>query len=179
MVLTTKEASYIIVFGIVISVLPISSTLLQDGYHVHFEQNSKQRRRGDNQTSWISSKQICPINLLCDSISVTVFSSSNIPVAISEHIEPISEANPDYSHRSTLHQAGGLWQRLCEAVGEHLSSRYIAQVDLSISSYICSKIVPGRNVCNCTSAVDSVLDTRDQRLSIGEHVRDSGDAELV
>jgi len=40
MVLTTKEASYIIVLGIVISVLPISSTLLQDGYHVRFKQKT-------------------------------------------------------------------------------------------------------------------------------------------
>jgi len=62
MVLTTKEASYIIVLGIVISVLPISSILLKDGYHVRFKQNSKQRRRGANQTLWISSKQMCPIN---------------------------------------------------------------------------------------------------------------------
>jgi len=38
MALTTKKASYIIVLGIVISVLPISSTLLQDGNHVRFEQ---------------------------------------------------------------------------------------------------------------------------------------------
>jgi hypothetical protein len=40
MVLTTKEGSYIIVLGIVISVHPISSTLLQDGYHVHFKQKT-------------------------------------------------------------------------------------------------------------------------------------------
>jgi hypothetical protein len=37
---TTKEASYIIVLGIVISVLPISSTLLQDGYHIGFKQKT-------------------------------------------------------------------------------------------------------------------------------------------
>jgi hypothetical protein len=40
MVLTPKEESYIIVLGIVISALPISSTLLQDGYHVHFKPNT-------------------------------------------------------------------------------------------------------------------------------------------
>jgi hypothetical protein len=40
MVLSTKEASYIIVLGIVISVLPISSTLLQDGYQVRFKQKT-------------------------------------------------------------------------------------------------------------------------------------------
>jgi len=38
MALTTIEASYIIVLGIVISVLPISSALLQDHYHIHFTQ---------------------------------------------------------------------------------------------------------------------------------------------
>jgi len=170
MVLTTKEASYIIVLGIVISVLPISSTLLQDGYHVRFKQNSKQKRRGANQTSWISSKQTCPINLLSDGIPDAFSSSNTISVTIPETIpdctEAISEAipnsNPDHSHRSTLLQEARLRQWLCEAVGEHLSSRYVAQVDLSISSHICSKIVLGRNVCNCSSAVDSVLDARDQ-----------------
>jgi len=65
------------------------------------------------------------------------------------------------------------------AVGEHFSSRYLAQVDISISSHICSKIVLGRNLCNCSSAVDSVLDAHDQWLWIWEYVRDSPDAELV
>jgi len=184
MVLTTKEASYIIVLGIVISVLPISSTLLQDGYHVRFKQNSKQRRRGANQTLWISSKQTCPINLLSDGIPNAISSSNSdtisvtIPETISDSItdsnpEAIPEAIPesnsvhieaisDHSHSSTLLQEGGLRQWLCEAVGEHLSSRYVAQVDLSNSSHICNKILLGRNVCNCSSAVDSVLDARDQ-----------------
>jgi hypothetical protein len=36
MVLTTKEASEIIVLAIVLSVLPIRSILLKDGYHVRF-----------------------------------------------------------------------------------------------------------------------------------------------
>jgi len=38
MVLTTKDASYITVLGIVISVRPISSALLQEGYHLRFKQ---------------------------------------------------------------------------------------------------------------------------------------------
>ena len=162
MVQTPKEASYIIVLGIVISVLPISSTLLQDGYHFRFKQNSKQRRRGANQTLWIVSKQTCPINSLCDGIPDAISNSNTIPVTISKRTEAISEAipesNSDHSHRSTLLQEGGLRQWLCEAVGEHLSSRYVAQVNLSISPQICSKIVLGHNVCNCSSAVDSVLD---------------------
>ena len=162
MVLTTKEASYIIVLGIVISVLPISSTLLQDGYHVRFKQNSKQRRTGGNQTSWISSKQKYPINLLSDGIPDAISNSDTIPATISECTEAISKANSDHSHRCTLLQEGGLRQWLCEAVGEHLSSRYVAQVDLSISSHICSKLVLGRNMCNCSSAVDSFLDACDQ-----------------
>jgi len=196
MMLTTKEASYIIVLGIVISVLPISSTLLLDGYHVRFKLKTvNKRKRGANQTLWISSKQTCPINLLSDGIP-NAFSSSDtisvtIPETISDCTEAISEAipnsnpetiyesNSDHSHRRTLLQEGGLRQWLCEAVGEHLSSRYVAQVDLSISSHICSKIVLGHNVCNCSSVVDSVLDARDQWLWIGEHVRDRRDAELV
>jgi len=62
MVLTTKQASYIIVLGIVISVLQISSTLHQDSYHVRVKHNSKRRRRVANQTMRISLKQMCPIN---------------------------------------------------------------------------------------------------------------------
>jgi len=140
MVLTTKEASYIIVLPIVISILQISSTLLQDGYHVHFKQNSKQRRRGANQTTWISTKQTCPINSLSDGIPDTS-SSSNSDTNSVTNPESISESNSNHSHCSTLLQEGGLRQWLCEAVGEHLSSRYVAQVDLSISSHICIKIV--------------------------------------
>ena len=139
---------------------------------------SRQKRRGANQTAWISSKQACTINLLSNGIPDAIPSSDTIPVTISEtislHIEAISEAipnsnpeaisesNSDHSHCSTLPEEGGLRQWLCEAVGEHLSSRYLAQVDLSISSHICSKIVLGRNVCNCSSAVNSVVDGRDQ-----------------
>jgi len=202
MALNTKEAGYIILLGIVISVLPISSTLLQDGYHVRFKQNSKHKRRGANQTSWITSKQKCPINLLSkgirnaisrsDTIPVTASEDSDtIPVTISEysvalskdicnsHPATISEADSDHSHHCTLLHAGGLWQRLCEAVGQHLGSRYVTQVDLSIARYICCKIVRGCNVCNYSSTVDPVLDARDQWLWIREHMRDCRDAELV
>lgn len=37
MVQTTKKVSYIIILGIVISVLSISSILLQNGYQIHFK----------------------------------------------------------------------------------------------------------------------------------------------
>jgi hypothetical protein len=125
---------------------------------------------------------MCPTNLLSDGIpdAISMSNSGTIPatssVTISEYTEAISEAipnsnaeaipesNSDHSHRCTLHQEPWLRQWLCEAVGEHLSSWYIAQVDLSISSHICSKIVLGGNMCNCNSAVDSVLDTRDEGL---------------
>ena len=148
-----------------------------------FQTTHTQRRRGANQTSWISSKQTCPIDLLSDCIPDAISNSNTVPVTISEHTKAIPkaipESNSDHSHRSTLLQEGGLRQWLCEAVGEQLSSRYVAQVDLSISSHICIKIVLGRNVCNCSSAVDSVLDARYQWLWIGEHVRDCRDAKLV
>jgi hypothetical protein len=107
-----------------------------------------------------------------DTICVTISETISMHIeAISEAIsdsdpetiaEAIPESNSDHCHRCTLHQQGGLRQWLCEAVGEHLSSRYVAQVDLSVSSHICSKIVLGRNMCNCSSAVDSVLDARNQ-----------------
>jgi hypothetical protein len=128
-------------------------------------------------------KRAQSINLLSDGIpdAFSISNSDTISATISERTEEISEAfpksnpepipeaiseaipesNSDHSHRSTLLQEDGLRQWLCEAVGEHLSSRCIAQVDLSVSSHICSKIVLGRNVCNCSSAVASVLDARD------------------
>jgi hypothetical protein len=84
------------------------------------------------------------------------------PEAIPEAIaESIPEATTNHSHSFTLLQAGALWQWLCEAVGDHLSIRYMAEVDFSLSSHICSKIVLGRNVFNCSSAVDSILHSRD------------------
>jgi hypothetical protein len=126
-------------------------------------------------------KRAQSINLLSDGIPDAISISDTIPATISERTEAISEAipnsnpgtisertevisesNSDHSHRCTLLQEGGLRQWLGDAVGEHLSSRYVAQVDLSVSSYICRKIVLDRNVCNCSSAVDSVLDARDQ-----------------
>jgi len=186
MALTTKEASYIMVLGIVISVLPIRSTLVQDSYQVRFKQkNSKQKRREANRTRWISSKQLCPINWLSNSIpnAFSNFHSDTISVAISERMEASSEAipksNSDHSHCTSPLQEGGLRQCLCETGSEHLHSRYVAQVDLSISRHICSKIVLGGNVCNCRSAVDSVLDANDQWRWIREHVRDSRDAGLL
>jgi hypothetical protein len=155
--ITTIGTSYIIVLGIVISVLPISLRLLQDGYHVRFQYNSKQKTRGANQTSWITSKQLCPINLLSDGLFDAFSSSDTIPAIISEPTETIS----DHSYRCTLLQEGGFLLWLCEAVSDHLSSRYAVQVDLSISRHICNKGVLGYNVCNCSSAVNSVPDTRD------------------
>jgi len=117
--------------------------------------HSKQRRRGANQTTWISLKQTCPINLRSDGVADAFSSTDTIPATISESTEGISEAipnfnpkaiseansecNSDYSNLSTLLQEGGLRQWHCEAVGEHPSSRYVAQVDRSVSSHICSK----------------------------------------
>jgi len=41
MVLTKKDGCYIIVLGTLVSVLPISATLLQDSYQVHFKQKQQ------------------------------------------------------------------------------------------------------------------------------------------
>jgi hypothetical protein len=94
MVVTTKEASYIIVLGVVISLHQISSTLLQDGYHVHFKQNSKQNRRVANQTFWISSKHMGPINLHSDGIADAISNchSDTILVTISDAIHDCTKA---------------------------------------------------------------------------------------
>jgi hypothetical protein len=74
----------------------------------------------------------------------------------------IPKSNSDHAHCSTLIEDGQLRQWLCEAVSKHLSSRYVAHVDLSVSSHISSKIVLSQNVNNCSSAVDSVLDASNQ-----------------
>jgi len=81
-----------------------------------------------------------------------------IPEAIPDAIH---KSNSDHSHCSRLVQEGGLQEWLYEAVGEQLSSRYVGSVNLFVSSHICSKIVLGRNMCNCSSAVDFVLDASD------------------
>jgi len=132
---------------------------------------------GSRRNKWAQS-----INFLSDCIPKAISNSNTDTIratiserseAISEAIpnsnpeaipEAISESNSDHPQCSTLLQDGRLQQWLCEAVGEHLSSRYVAQVDLSVSSHICSKIVLGCNVCNCSSEVDSVPDAHDQSL---------------
>jgi hypothetical protein len=141
--------------------------------------NSTQRRRGGNQSLRISTKHTWPINLLSDGIPDAISTSDTISETIPETISysnpetiskafpnTISEATPkfnsDDSHHGTLLQDNRFRQQVCEAVSKHLSSQYIAQVDLSISSHVCSKIVLRRNVCNCSSAVDSNLDACNQ-----------------
>jgi hypothetical protein len=110
--------------------------------------NSKQRRRGGNQTSRISSKQMCLINYLSDGIpdAISMSNANTIPattsertVAISDSItdsdpKAIPEAISDHSHRCTLLQEGGLRQWLCEAVDKHLSSRRASQQSVCSSS---------------------------------------------
>jgi hypothetical protein len=110
--------------------------------------NSKQSRRGATQTSWISSKQMCPINLLLDGLrdAISMSNADTIPATISERTAAISDSitdsNPkaipeaisNHSHRCTLLQEGGLGQWLCEAVGKHLSSRRASQQSVCSSS---------------------------------------------
>jgi hypothetical protein len=120
-------------------------------------------------------KRTQSIYLLADGIADASSNSNAISLTIPERTEAISErseamseaianstpeaipkSNSHHSHRCTLLQEGGLQQWLCEAVGKHLSSRYIAPVNLSISSHICSKMVLRRNVCNCSSVTGRV-----------------------
>jgi len=116
------------------------------------------------------------IHLLSDDIpnAISISNSDTIPTTISESTEASSEPIPisdpetipesksNHSHRITLLQEGRHREWLCEAVSVHLSHRYLAQFDLSVSSHICSKIVLGCIVCNCSYAVDSVLDANNQ-----------------
>jgi len=159
-------------------------------YH---KNTNQQRRSRANQSSWISLKLTCPINLLSEGFPNCISNSNSdtIPVTISEatkaisiavpnsNPEIISESNHNHSHCSTLLQEWRLRQWLFKAVGEHLSTLYVTQVNLSSSSHICSRIVLGRNVCNCGSVVGSFLDARDQWLWKREQMRDSQDGELV
>jgi len=78
-----------------------------------------------------------------------------------------------------LLQEGVLHQWPWEAVGNHLCSWYIAQVDLSISSHICSIIVLCCNVYTCCCMVYSVFDTRNKRLWMGQYGTDGQNALLV
>jgi len=73
--------------------------------------------------------------------------SEAIPKTISNsstmyNSEAISEAIPksvsNHSNCDTLHQEGGLLRGYCEAVGRHLCSRYVAEVNLPISSHMCT-----------------------------------------
>ena len=99
MVLTTKQASYIIVLGIVIFVLAISSTLLQDGYHVCFKQKTVNKGEEDPIKHWGSprNERAQSINLLSDGIpdGISMCNSDTIPTTISERTEGISEAIPN------------------------------------------------------------------------------------
>jgi hypothetical protein len=173
MVLPSTEASYIVVLGIVISVLPISSTLLQDGYHINFKQKTvnKEDQEPIKHRGSPLNKYAQSINLLSDGIPDGISSSDTISESISNTIsqsisdsikDSNSETNSNHSHSCTLFQDGGLRQWICEAVGKNLNSRYVAQVYLSGSSYISSKIELSCNVCNCSWVVDSVLDARDR-----------------
>jgi hypothetical protein len=71
------------------------------------------------------------INYLSDGIPDAISSSDTISVTIPDRSEAISEALPnsnpevipDYTQRFTLLPQGAFRQSLCEAVGEHLSSR--------------------------------------------------------
>jgi len=120
---------------------------------------------------------VCPIDLFSDG------SSNTIPITNSEYTEVISKAisksNSVHFHCSTVLLESVVQQWLCEAVGEHLSSRCGSHVNLSISSHICSKILQGHNVCHCTSAGDSVPNAWNQWLWIRETMSDSQDAKLV
>ena len=169
---TTKEVSNNIALAIEISVLRIWSIILHDGYNVHFEQDHKEKRRGANRALCFSTEYICLIKVLSNGILDAIFHLNlcTIPMTISEHIKAISEANPNYnskyicqsnsdcSHCQTLLLEGGLLQRLWEAVSKHLSSWYVAQLDLSISSHICCKKALYHKVCNCGSMDHSVPD---------------------
>jgi len=185
MELPATEVSYIIDLHIVISVLPISSILIPYGYHVRFKQKTvnKEKWSESNMADLLEPNEPNPFSFRRHSHCHFQSNSNPIPVTISEctnyNPDVIPGSNCDHSHCSTLLQAVRLQQWLCEAVSKHLRSRYVVQVYLSISSHMWSKRVFGRNVCNCSSAVYSVLDRRDQWQRIEEHLRDSRDAELV
>ena len=89
----------------------------------------KQRWWESNQTAWISLKEMCPTDLHSDSIPDAIPSSITNLVTIPETMSDCTEANSkaisDHSHCSTVLQECGRWQWLCEAVGEHLNSRYV------------------------------------------------------
>jgi len=116
----------------VISVLPISLTLLQDGYNVHYKQ--KQVKKEEEPIKHCGSprnKHAQSSNLPSDGISVAISHSNSDMISVTipdSNLDTISECpkaifkcNSDHPHCSTVHQEGGLRQWLSEAVSEHLS----------------------------------------------------------
>jgi len=80
MVLTTKEASYIIVLG----VLPISSTLLQDSYHVRFNKTvNKGEEEPIKHSGSPRNKRAQSINLLSYGIPDAISNSNSEPIPAS------------------------------------------------------------------------------------------------
>jgi len=187
MVLTTKEARYIIVLGIVISILSISSTLLQDGYHIRINQKTVNKGEEEPIKHCGSARKKHVQSIYFPTAFPKPFPIPNLIPFPRPFLRPFPRPFPipfpipiprpfpsQHTASSRRAVAVALWSSC-----EHLSSRYVAQVNLSVSSHICSRIVLGCNVCNCCSTVDSVLDARDQWLWIGEHMTDSWDPELV
>ena len=74
----------------------MSSTLLQDGYHIRVKQNRKQKRTGAHQTMWISTKRTRQIQLLSEAIpeAISISISHSIPATISKRAKAIPEAIP-------------------------------------------------------------------------------------
>jgi len=155
MAITTNVASCIIVLGIVISIIAISSTILQDGYHVHVRQTTANKAKENPNKHRGSARNKGAQETYFPTAFDAMSSSDTIPVIIAEYTKVISKAIPnsnaetmcetipksdsDYSHGGVLLQDGRLYQRHCEPVGEHYSRRYTAQVNHSISSHVCSR----------------------------------------
>jgi len=136
---TTDGATYIVVVGVVISVLRIISTFLLDGYHLVLEQITNQNRVRANSPWWMSKTETCPTNLLSNSIRDAISDSDCSPVTRSSiALETMSVSNPaaipitipesdcNCSHCTQQLSDAGLHQWVCETAGKHFCSRYIA-----------------------------------------------------
>jgi len=177
LVLTPHRASYIL--GKVISVLLISPWLPQDCYHIHFKQTIV-----DTGEEKAIEHCECPRINFTHSFSIPTPFTMQYPIPspipflwpivwpFPYKSRPFSRPFPIpitslflsplliVSHHCLLLQEGGIYSGFGDTLCEHLSSWYVAQVDLTISTLICCEIILDCNMYNCSSKVDSLLDPR-------------------
>lgn len=107
-----------------------------------------------------------PHSKVISSVTIDTICSANSNTISKAISDIVTDSNPDAISDNFLYstwlQYGGVWQQLWEAVCEHLSSQYIANVGQSIITHIFKKMLLGGNACHSSAMVNIILDARDQ-----------------